>query len=210
MRDHLTWAAERLDEEVTAQSVTEASVHLRIVLEALMLGTLIVNRDALDRAEKAIRKLKPKDAVKTVAKINGHYWPEPLMTNWTSDGRPYWDELTSGFLRSDEVGRAYGVVSAWVHARHPLRTQLNVAAGHEAIAKIHHRLAILTHVFRLRTVQENLWLICWLDPNTARNLHPKLHGRVLVEVQFGVSPPPGHAPMMRDRGIPGFIEDPLP
>lgn len=207
IRDHLTWAAERLDEPVSRRSTVESAIHVRIVLETLMLSSLILHGDALQRADSALRKLKPSEAIAAIRRLHPQFWPQPYFVNTANNGLKFQDRLTTGFMTEQQAGQAFGLTSDIVHGRNPLREPLDVEEAHRKLSDAQQLLAVLTQTFTVDLRAEGIGFYCWLDEAN----DPKGEGRLVRHFrevpmvdwpsELGSIPQPGDAP-----GIDGFVE----
>jgi hypothetical protein len=97
------------------------ALELRVVLELLVLGSLITNRNELTAVRSALHKKDASAARKLAKRSNPGYWPKP--SKQVADGPNKWklEPITEGHLTEAEWGPAYGYLSAVLHATNPLK-----------------------------------------------------------------------------------------
>jgi hypothetical protein len=97
------------------------ALELRVVLELLVLGSLITNRNELTAVRAALHKTDASAARKLAKRMNPGYWPKP--SRQVADGPKKWklDPITEGYLTEDEWGPAYGYLSDILHATNPFK-----------------------------------------------------------------------------------------
>jgi len=141
-----------------------AALQLRKVLELLLLGSLITNRSALSQSEKALSRKKADEASKLVEKLNPAFWPNPVRQ---APGRlgASWQlkPVADGFLRREEYGRAFGLVSSWAHARNPLAAPLDPDRGRADLSNLEQKLRRLVNHFTVGLVDRDAMLVCQMS-----------------------------------------------
>jgi hypothetical protein len=150
VRDRLSEARRLLDGPGSDYDLEHAALHLRKVVELVVLGSLITNQAALESAGRAFRGADAGETRKMVAKVNPDYWPIPVVEFYTSAATSQLFLLGPGYLRKDKWGAAYGVTSEVLHARNPLRPPVDREACRgelKALTEKIHRL-MLMHVVR--------------------------------------------------------------
>src|ERR1700735_4844370 len=74
----------------SAELVLErAALHLRKVIELVVLSTLVTNRADLESVREKLHKQNANDARKLIRRVNPHYWPEPIRTTLVGLGRDF-------------------------------------------------------------------------------------------------------------------------
>jgi len=137
-----------------------AALQLRKVLELVLLGSLITNKSALAQSEKALARKKPDEALKAVEKLNPNFWPHPVLQVPVKAGALYVLENVTDGLKRDEYGRAFGLVSEWVHARNPLAQPLDPVGGREKLRQLYWKLIPLLNHFVIGLVDRDAMLKC--------------------------------------------------
>ena len=98
------------------------AVELRIVLELIVLGSLLTNREAISKVSSVLKIKKVLEAQKIVERVNPEYWPTPIpgtrQLDGTLVGEPY---VTAEFPQKADWGREHGFLSELVtRGRHTI------------------------------------------------------------------------------------------
>lgn len=124
--------------------VTEAAaLHMRKVLELLVLGSLVTHRVALGEVASAFHTHDAGSARKLVRRANPEYWPVPVKSVARADAPDELVTVETGFLREDEWGPAYGHLSELLHARNPFAQPLSVQPQQRRILALAGRVVVL-------------------------------------------------------------------
>jgi hypothetical protein len=112
----------------TLATVEYAALQLRMVLELIVMASFATNRVAVEEVTAALERKNVDEARKLARNANPHYWPRAVVPTGNAglEGRS-----TEEVLTEDEWGRAYGKVSALLHARNPFAPPLNVGETHD-------------------------------------------------------------------------------
>jgi hypothetical protein len=109
-----------------------AAVELRIVLELIVMGSLVTNREAISKVSSVFKIKGVAEARKIVERVNPEYWPRPMIGSRQPDGTLRGERLVAGeFLRRTDWGREHGFLSdllqAWSPYDSPRDTEADVA-----------------------------------------------------------------------------------
>jgi len=120
------------------------AVELRIVLELIVLGSLVTNREAISKVSSVLKIKRVKEAQKIVERVNPRYWPTPIAGSRQPDGtllgQPF---VAAEFLREAEWGREHGFLSELVHAWSPYDPPRDAAADAARLQSLFDRLEVL-------------------------------------------------------------------
>lgn len=164
IRERLGEARQLLDSPDRDYDLEHSALHLRKVIELIVVGSLITNREALATAGRALRRARVSEARKKVAKVNSDYWPIPVVELYTSETRSQLFLVGPGYLREDEWGIAVGMTSEVLHARNPFLPAIDPQACRaelKALTEKIHRL-MLMHV--VRPVDREQMLVAQIEP----------------------------------------------
>ena len=105
----------RQDTPPSIHRVTNFRVYLlRMVLELIIFGSLVSNKDAWRKSRDELRKAwNIKKIMKDLRGIHGRYYPEPK-------------EKVGDFLTEDRLVTVYDQLNKIIHAENPLRTGVNL------------------------------------------------------------------------------------
>lgn len=132
----------------TDDDVEHAALHLRFVLELIVLSSLVTNRRALETVGAALHKKDADGARKLVKRYNADYWPVPVRTEATVPPRLV--DVEEGFLREDEWGAALGTTSEVLHAANPLGKPQDYKAASARLRGLLGRIELLLRQHQLR------------------------------------------------------------
>jgi len=133
----------------------QVALHLRIVLELVVLGSLVTHREYAEAITQELHKKNVDQARKLIRQVNPHYWPVPVITQLDPTGIRSARAIPSGYLKEDEWGRAYGVVSDLLHARNPFRQRSDFKSLRRELSKLRERLRRLLDEHEIHFVDEN-------------------------------------------------------
>jgi hypothetical protein len=138
----------------SAELVLErTALHLRKVIELIVLSTLVTNRAELESVSHKIHKQDADGARKLIRRVNPDYWPEPIRTTLTGPGRNFEIlPVTDSHLSEIEWGKAFGWTSNILHARNPLADPFDVHGNRE-------RLEVLTRKVRTLLTEHRVHLV---------------------------------------------------
>lgn len=119
-----------------------AALQLRTVLELIVFGSLITNRDAISQIS-SVFKIGPAEARKTMRRANPDYWPTPVDRAVVSDGSIQGTAVTEGFLTEAEWGAEYGFVSQLLHAQSPYEAPRDASGDIEHLRQLARRILCL-------------------------------------------------------------------
>lgn len=120
------------------------AVELRIVLELVVLGSLVTNREAISKVSSVLKIKGVTDAQKIVERVNPEYWPTPMTGSRRPEGTLIGEPLsTAEFLREADWGREYGFLSELVHAWSPYDSPRDVAADLARLQNLFDRVEVL-------------------------------------------------------------------
>jgi hypothetical protein len=119
----------------SAELVLErAALHLRKVIELIVLSTLVTNRTALENVSDKLHKQDAEGARKLIRRVNPDYWPEPIRTTLIGPGRKFeMLTVTDDYLLEAEWGKAFGWTSNILHARNPLGDSFDVHGNRDRL-----------------------------------------------------------------------------
>jgi hypothetical protein len=135
----------------TTDLVERAALHLRFVIEGVVLSSLIANRPELEKVSTALHKHDADAARKLLRRTNPGYWPQPYRRVKIAEAQYELHDVAADyvFLREDEWGRAIGHTSELLHAPNPFAEARSVGADHERMWDILLRLEGLLRSHRL-------------------------------------------------------------
>jgi hypothetical protein len=140
--ERLQLVRQLLDQPVTR--VEWIAVELRIVLELIVLGSLVTNRNAISKVSSVFKVTDVTEARKLVREVNPGYWPTQLASGpRDDDGALTAQPFEGDFLRENEWGRDYGFLCELVHAGHPYAEPRGLASIVERLRSLLYRIAIL-------------------------------------------------------------------
>lgn len=112
------------------------AVELRIVLELIVLGSLVTNREAVSKVSSVLKIKRVTEAQKIVERVNPGYWPTPMAGSRQPDGTLVGEPFVAAeFLRKADWGREHGFLSELVHAWSPYGPPRDEAAD---VARLQH------------------------------------------------------------------------
>ena len=112
--------------------IEQAALHLRMVLELIVLSSLITNRAAIESVATALHRKDHKEARKLAKRANPDYWPDPSKQVELPSPAPVkfrLEPIDRPIVQEHEWGREIGRTSECLHARNPLYAPLAVAAA---------------------------------------------------------------------------------
>lgn len=151
IKARVDYAARVLQEASSSFYLEEAAVQLRIVIESIAMGTLIVNRMSLAGVTRSLHEMKWDEARSRIRSLNPGYWPVPLQPGAPEDGVAVSLEVVdSPFLEESQAGREWGYLSDLLHASNPLRDVRDVS--HERHARLGDILARIVTLLNFHTI----------------------------------------------------------
>ena len=103
--------------------VESVCLQLRMVLELIIFGSLVSNKDAWRKSRKELRKAwNIKKIMKDLRGIHGRYYPEPK-------------EKVGNVLTEDRLVTVYGQLNRIIHAENPLGTRVNLRHYMDSVPK---------------------------------------------------------------------------
>jgi len=128
------------------------AVELRIVLELIVMGSLVTNREAISKVSSVLKIKGVTEAQKIVERVNPEYWPTPMAGSRQPDGTLVGEPFVAAeFLRKADWGREYGFLSELVHAWSPYDPPRDVTADVTRLQNLFDRVETLLrqHVITL-------------------------------------------------------------
>jgi hypothetical protein len=145
-------------------ALERAALHLRKVIELVVLSTLVTNRAELESVSNKLHKQDADGARKLVRRVNPVYWPEPIRTRLTGPGRNFeMLPVTDVYLSESEWGKAYGSTSNILHARNPLADPFDVHGTRERLETLAQKMRTLLTEHRVHLVGGNTTVLGKLD-----------------------------------------------
>lgn len=164
---------EKLDPSLPFPDVEIACLHLRIVLEAIVMSSLVANQHAVGAVAAAFDKGDVGQVRKVVKRVNPDYWPRPVRDVRKESGTSRWEDVDEGFLMESDWGSAYGLLSAALHARNPFGEPLDAKHYRAKLHELHAAIARLLQLHLLTIAgHEESFVLC---------------GMLYVKDQLGVS-----------------------
>jgi len=111
--------------DITEANVELAALHLRKVMELMVMGSLVTNRTEIEAITKALQRKKTKQARELAQAANEDYWPQGVTASAGSSG-PIHMLTVPGALREDEWESVYGHLSELLHARNPYKSPISI------------------------------------------------------------------------------------
>jgi len=149
------WSAELVHERV--------ALHLRKVIELIVLSTLVTNRAELEGVSVKLDKHDADGAKKLIRRVNPGYWPEPIRTMRTSPGRFEIFPVTEGYLLEAEWGKAFGWTSNILHSRNPLSGPFDVNESRERLEALARKVRTLLTEHRVHLSGGGVMVLAKLD-----------------------------------------------
>jgi hypothetical protein len=130
-----------------------AALELRTVVELIVLGSLVTNREAISKVSSVLKIDGPDKALKarnTVRKVNPDYWPHPITRERVIGPLPQevpaaWKHhaIEDGFLRENKWCREHGFLSELLHARHPYEPRRDYPSDVRRLRDLAQRIRVL-------------------------------------------------------------------
>ena len=138
-------------------------LQLRQILELIAMGSLVANRDAIDKTKRALGKLwRRRDILGVVERINPHGYPQPIF-EVPSAVRGVKNDLidkTDGFLSKERFRELYGKCGAILHAGNPFGKTRDHQKAWDDWTKWRDEIIGLLNCHKIRMVDdEDLWLV---------------------------------------------------
>jgi hypothetical protein len=164
------------DEHPTRYHIEGGALHLRMVLEAIALGSLAANRDAYAQGRAAFAK--DWDATKILARldrIHPRFYPAPQIPSASPD--PSYGLVISGrhdgFLTRSDFPRAYGRLGELLHLENPFAPPGNQEGLVVELAALRESIWMLLYWHTITIVgDDTLYLIRMKDPSGAPTAMP--------------------------------------
>ena len=149
----------------SAELVLErAALHLRKIIELVVLSTLVTNRAELESVSGKLHKQDADGARKLIRRVNPDYWPEPIRTTLKGPGRHFeMLPVTDGYLTEAEWGKAYGWTSNILHARNPLSDSFDGHGSCERLEALARKVRTLLTEHRVHLVGRGTTVLGKLD-----------------------------------------------
>jgi len=149
----------------SAELVLEnAALHLRKVIELVVLSTLVTNRPVLERVSAKLHKQDAGEARKLIRRVNPDYWPEPIRTTQTGPGRVFEIlPVTDDYLLEGEWGKAFGWTSSILHARNPLDNPFDLPESRQRLEILARKARTLLTEHRVHLVDDDQTVLGKLD-----------------------------------------------
>lgn len=146
-----------------------AALHLRMVLELVMLGSLVTHREDAEAVSTALHRKDADEARKLVRRINPRHWPVPVTSRLTGAGVREHRAVNSGYLKEDEWGKAYGLVSDVLHARNPFARHPDLKLLRRDLSQLRERLQRLLNEHEIHFVGEERLVMGKLNDGTGKS-----------------------------------------
>jgi hypothetical protein len=162
-------AAVLADQNPTGYDVEGAALHLRMILEAVALGSLAANRDAYAAGRAAFDKeWNATSILDRLDQIHPQFDPAPQIPSASPD--PAYKLIISGrhegFLSRSEFPRAYGRLGALLHLENPFRPLRDRAALIAELASLRESIWMLLYWHTIKVLRDDtLYLIRMIDPS---------------------------------------------
>ena len=149
----------------SAELVLEhAALHLRKVVELVVLSTLVTNRAELERVSDKLYKQDAGEARKLIRRVNPDYWPEPIRTTLIGPGGIFeMLAVTDDYLLEDEWGKAFGWTSNILHARNPLDNPFDMHGSRERLEVLARKVRTLLTEHRVHLLGGDTTVLGKLD-----------------------------------------------
>lgn len=151
MRVRLESIGQLLTQETITHFDTDLSaLHVRKVLELIVMSSLAANRREIAAIASAFASKDVGEVRKLARRVNPLYWPQPVRLK-RAGMSVISDEPLEGALREEDWGRAYGYVSGLLHVRNPYDKPLDRTRAPEALVQLRNELVRLLdyHVVHL-------------------------------------------------------------
>ena len=119
VRDRTDLAVSLLRDPASEEDLERAALHLRIVLELIVLSSLVTRQADFELVAGALDKKDAGEARKLAKAANAKYWPEPADQRVDAAHEFTLLAAPEGWLRESDWGRQYGYVSSLLHAKNP-------------------------------------------------------------------------------------------
>jgi hypothetical protein len=141
-----------------------ALLQLRTSIELVALSSLISNRYECEKISAAFAGREYADAVKLLRKVNPDYWPRPHEDVVDPDtGMRHHKPIEVGFLTEAEHPRAWGHLSAWLHARSPFEAPPSMSEGVELGRDVAGKLLVLLGIHNVKLINRDQMVVCHMN-----------------------------------------------
>jgi hypothetical protein len=140
-------------------NVELSALHLRKVLELIVMGSLVTNRTEIQAIAKALQRKKAREARELAKAANPYYWPKGTTAFGPPSSGPIEVQPAPGALREEEWDNAYGRLSELLHARNPFKKQIDLAAERVWLGKLRHKIMSLLEHHIVTLVDRDYMLI---------------------------------------------------
>jgi hypothetical protein len=137
-----------------------AALHLRKVLELILLGSLITNRVEIEAITKALQRKRARQARELVKAANPYYWPKGTTAFGPPRAGAIKFDPAPGALREDEWDEAYGHLSELLHARNPFKSPIDLATQRGWLGELRNKIMSLLEHHIVTLVDRDYMLIC--------------------------------------------------
>lgn len=137
-----------------------AALHLRKVLELILLGSLITNRVEIEAITKALQRKQARQARELVKAANPSYWPKGTKAFGPPGSGVISVDPAPGALREDEWDAAYGHLSELLHARNPFKSPLDLTTQRGWLGELRNKIMSLLEHHIVTLVDRDYMLIC--------------------------------------------------
>jgi len=110
------------DTIITKMDVENCCLQIRIVLESIAMGTLVVNKDLFEEVSDKVRKMyHAKYILRDVERLNPNFLPRPIVPELSlmEDGSYGMATVTEGVLTKELFEKIYDKCGAMLHATNP-------------------------------------------------------------------------------------------
>ena len=141
-------------------NVELGALHLRKVLELIVMGSLVTNRTEIESIAKALQRKKAREARELAKAANPHYWPKGTMPFF---GTPHTGAIevkpAPGALSEDEWDSVYGHLGGLLHARNPFKKPIDLAAERVWLEQLRNKIMSLLEHHIVTLVDRDYMLI---------------------------------------------------
>lgn len=120
-----------------------AATQLRIVLELIVTGSLVANREAIAKVSSVLKIKDAAEARRTVRAVNPDYWPKPIARRQAGERHFEMLAVDDPVLTEEDWGREFGFVSDLLHARTPHEPPRGLQADAERLQDLSNRIKAL-------------------------------------------------------------------
>lgn len=146
-----------------ATAIESIYLQIRLILEAIALGSLIANKSAYSNVHSSFSKeWNARKLVKRLEEVNPNFYPVPINQVQTGDPKfpVRWEKVTSGFLTVGEFIELYGKCGNILHRPNPYGHAIDYKEYENSIPAWINKIIALLKAHQVHFVNTtDIWLI---------------------------------------------------